>query len=650
MPTQSPMGDYFRAQTSRLASEAWPAVKTLDEWNSRRDLYRRQLAEMLGLWPMPERTDLKATVTGRIEQPQFVVEKLHFQSLPGLYVTANLYIPRGLQSPAPAILYVCGHSAQKQDGISFGNKAGYQHHGAWFARNGYVCLVIDTLQLGEIEGLHHGTYREKQWWWHSCGYTPAGVEAWDSIRAIDYLVSRPEVDKERIGMTGRSGGGAYTWYTAALDERVRVAVPVAGITDMQNHVVDGVIEGHCDCMFMNNTYRWDFGRLAALVAPRPLLICNTDKDTIFPLDGVVRVHGQVREIYWLYNAEKNLGLIITEGPHKDTQELQVPAFKWFNRHFKKSDEPIAMLAEKIFEPAQLRVFTQLPTDQVNTRIAESFVPVASAPTIPADTAAWARQRDLWRSALVEQCFGGWPASAEPPVPVLSGRREGMPGVAVAYRFQSDSATPLDFYVLGDDQSSRKPGIVLHVVDEGDADLQAVRSLFQGDGGALPAAIQSSPRGGISIWFAPRGLAGWSGDERKQTQIRRRFALLGQTLDGMRVWDIRRAVQAIRAIEAYKPIPLAIEARGEMAVNAVYASLFEPGVAELTLHEPSATHRDGPHYLNVLKVMDVPAAMAMAAERCAVTIRGGDAAAWGYPLGVSRALAWPAQRLTVIEKP
>ena len=83
-------------------------------------------------------------------------------------------------------------------------------------------------------------------------------------------------------MTGRSGGGSYTWTVAALDDRVRVAAPVAGITDLQNHVVDGAVDGHCDCMFYVNTYRWDFPTAAALLAPRPLLICNSDKDTDLP--------------------------------------------------------------------------------------------------------------------------------------------------------------------------------------------------------------------------------------------------------------------------------------------------------------------------------------------------------------------------------
>ena len=143
--------------------------------------------EMLGLDPMPPRTPLKGTVTGKIQHKDFEVWKVHYQSMPHLYVTGNLYVPKGLKKPTPTILYVCGHGSVKKDGISYGNKVHYQHHGIWFARNGYVCLVIDTLQLGEIEGIHHGTYNNKMWWWNSRGYSSAAVEAWNCIRALDYL-------------------------------------------------------------------------------------------------------------------------------------------------------------------------------------------------------------------------------------------------------------------------------------------------------------------------------------------------------------------------------------------------------------------------------------------------------------------------------
>ena len=132
---------------------------------------------MLGLWPLPEKTPLHPTVTGTLKRGGVTIEKLHFQSRPGLYVTGDLFRPKKVEGKLPAILYVCGHSHRGRDG----NKTAYQDQGMWFASNGYVCLVIDTLELGEIAGKHHGTYNLGRWWWHSAGYTPAGVECWNGV-------------------------------------------------------------------------------------------------------------------------------------------------------------------------------------------------------------------------------------------------------------------------------------------------------------------------------------------------------------------------------------------------------------------------------------------------------------------------------------
>src|SRR5262249_33168058 len=161
-----------------------------EDWERRKPEQRRQLLDMLGLWPLPPRTDLHATVTGRVETEHFTVENLHFQSVPGLYVTANLYLPKEAKTPAPAVLYVFGHSPVVGNAVPYGNKVAYQNHAAWYASHGYVCLVVDTLQLGEVPGLHHGTHHLNLWWWHSLGYTPAGIECWNAMRAIDYLQSR----------------------------------------------------------------------------------------------------------------------------------------------------------------------------------------------------------------------------------------------------------------------------------------------------------------------------------------------------------------------------------------------------------------------------------------------------------------------------
>ncbi|REJ87400.1 MAG: acetylxylan esterase [Planctomycetota bacterium] len=659
---------YFRRETARLSDAVFDGIETLEDWEAKREEHRRQLLEMLGLDPMPEKTPLDSVVTGTVEHDEFTVENLHFQSRPGLYVTGNLYVPKDRAGPLPAVLYVCGHARVKEDGVSFGNKTHYQHHGGWFARHGYVCLTIDTLQLGEIEGIHHGTYNHDMWWWNARGYTPAGVEAFNCIRAIDLLQSRPEVDGGRIGVTGRSGGGAYSWWIAAIDERITCAVPVAGITSLHNHVVDGCVEGHCDCMYMVNTYGWDFPMVAALVAPRPLLISNTDKDGIFPLDGVVDVYSKVRRIYELYGASEKLGLQITEGPHKDTQELRVHAFVWMNRFLKQDDSPIETPATRLFEPAELKVFEHLPDDERNTEIHEEFVEAAQFEGPPASSAEWETLRNDWRTELREKCFRSWPADVESSEAIAAlGMTETAhvtrDGVELtAWRFTSQTPYQLDLYVAhkaGAD-ARQLDLIVLNVLDQ-----KGWESFVQTAGAALPdrfgadeAAHDSEAWTGLAqmltgnnwgmAWVAPRGVGPteWSRDERERTHIRRRFMLLGQTADSMRVYDTRRAMQALRAIHGLGEVPLWLQGEREAAAWALYASLFEPEVARLDLWSLPATHRDGPTFLNVMRFLDIPQAVALAGERSRIRIYDADASAWRYPLDTAAQLGWPEKQVVV----
>jgi dienelactone hydrolase len=662
-PADRMLAEYFQSETKKLQDQCLSDIKTLEDWKAKRPAYRQQLLEMLGLDPLPEKTPLKATTTRTAEQEQFTVENLHYQSMPGLYVTANLYIPKGLSKPAPAVLYVCGHGNVKKDGISYGSKVSYQHHGEWFARHGYVCLTIDTLQLGEIEGIHHGTYRYNMWWWNCRGYTPAGVEAWNCVRALDYLETRKEVDANRIGVTGRSGGGAYSWWIAAIDERIKVAVPVAGITDLQNHVVDGCVEGHCDCMFIVNTYRWDYPLVAALVAPRPLLISNSDKDTIFPLDGVLRVHEKVRRIYKLYGAEKNLGLQITEGPHKDTQELRTHAFVWFNRFLKNEDPIIRVPAEPLLQPPQLRVFEKLPTDEINTKIQETFVPMASQCSVPQAKEEWTALRDGWMKALREKVFRGWPTEREAgPLDVdqvFTAEKDGIR--LTAYDFNSQPNVRLRLFLVCPAELADPQGVTLTVLDESAwtqwlsgmrvrfADRLGAYSLPEADPDGFEAlqGMLKDERG-LFAYLCPRGLgaAAWTGDEKKQTQIRRRFMLLGQTLDGMRVWDIHRTLQALGQVPEIRGVAPAILAWGDMAGVALYASLFDPQITRLHLMDLPATHRDGPIFLNVLRCLDVPQAVALAAERTSVVFSGRNKSVPQFAASVAENLGWDRQRIRV----
>ncbi len=652
--------EYFKLETAKLASRCLAGINTLDDWTGKRDELRRQLAEMLSLDPWPERTDLAVQVTGVIDHAELRVEKVVFQSRPGLYVTGNLYLPKNQSGPVPGVVYFCGHSRVKKDGISYGNKTHYQYHGAWFAKNGYVCLTIDTLQLGEIEGLHHGTYSEGMWWWNSRGYTPGGVEAWNGIRALDYLASRPEVDPNRLGVTGRSGGGATSWWVAALDERVKVAVPVAGIADLTNHVLDGCVEGHCDCMFIVNTYRWDYGQVAAMVAPRALLIANSDKDPIFPLDGVVRIHGQVKKIYELYGAADKLGLLITEGSHEDTQDLQVPTFHWFHRHLRGNDEPVENTGQSLFTPEELKVLTETPADERNTKIQETFTPVAAPPDESTRSLDPVAHREGLLKLLRERCLAGWPEEA-PPLDVLEVASVERDGLKVThYTFASQEGVRASLMVVSS-QKVEKPETVIFEAPTTDAEWNEwaggfywgqlasessdlpvqTRSIDSLDWDARTFAdvLESERRALVCI--APRGVGPgrWTADESKMIQIRRRFMLLGQTLAGMHVWDLQRGIAAIGEVPYLAKAPSRVlVCRGPSAIQALIASIFEPRLDKLHISENPNRLVEIPDILNLTRLVNVNNLVGLSAETRPVDIL------WLTDVFETRSLQdrWPAK--------
>jgi hypothetical protein len=613
-PGDARLADYFRNETAALSSNCLANIQTLDDWKSKRAEYRRQLQEMLGLWPMPERADLKPVVTGKITNDEFTVEKIYFQASPKLYVTADLYLPKNLDRPAPAILYECGHMRMVTNGVSVGNKAAYQQNGAWFARNGYICLVLDTVLAGEIEGIHTGTRDHGLWWWNSRGYTPAGVEAWFGIRALDYLCTRSEVDTNRIGITGHSGGGAYSWTVTALDDRIKAAAPLAGMADAQSHMLDGVIDSHCDCNFFVNIYRWDFPQVAALAAPRPLLIGGTDRDPLFHLDSTMRIYEKVRHIYQLYGATTNLALAIAPGPHMETPELQLAVLRWFNRFLKGEEPPVGMAAKSYFTPAELKVFETLPADSINTNIADTFVPMAGPEK---------KSAGELRAILRQKVFSGWPEEslALESRRAFSIERDGIR--FSAWDFTSQHDVPLRLYFLENAAARPAKTISLQVFDPPGWTnwLNVMSAEFGGeltnelaglippmaDAGAFEQLKTEVAEKNIALaFFAPRGVGpdAWSGGDKRLTQIRRRFMLLGQTLDGMRVWDIRRAIQAIHLVREGNPAKVKLRASDTMAANELYAALFEPAVSALDLVDLPKSHMEGPDYLGVLKVTDI----------------------------------------------
>jgi dienelactone hydrolase len=295
---------------------------------------RRQLIEMMGLQDLPvtgKRDTVPIHITGTVDRPTYRIDKLSYESLPGLFVTANLYVPKNLKGKAPGVLYVCGHAGDP--------KVHYQAHPCRFAELGFVCLIAETVQLGEVPGHHHGPYREGWFHWYSRGYTPAGIELWNGIRALDLLAERADVDRTRMGVTGISGGGASAWWIGAVDERVKVCAPVCGTATLESHIADRTVDGHCDCMWWNNFYRWDLADVGALIAPRPLMIASADRDGIFTIASIRKVHEQLKGLYGKLGASDNLRLVETPGPHSYHERSRTAIFSFFLKHLQGKDVP-----------------------------------------------------------------------------------------------------------------------------------------------------------------------------------------------------------------------------------------------------------------------------------------------------------------------
>jgi len=277
-----------------------------------------------------------------------------------------------------------------------------------------------------------------------------------------------------------------------------------------------------------------------------------------------------------------------------------------------------MAATKFFAPEQLRVFDKLPADEVNTRIDESFVPKA-VPLPPPSSPAEGRRRQVeYVQALREKVFAGWPESSAIRTE-LTGRSDNA-GVRVRrFAFQSQPEVRCWLLIVQDRKVKRPEKLVLTVLDGASWSNAPAKWLWLGEAtleGCADLRREMQAEKATLAFFAPRGIepAGKPGNARTATNIRRRYMLLGQTLDGMRVWDIRCAAQAVRALPEFRETPLYVRAQGEMGVNAAYAALFEPQIQKLKLERLPKSHAEGPDYLNVLRVGDIPQVLDLLGER------------------------------------
>jgi cephalosporin-C deacetylase-like acetyl esterase len=566
----------FRSQlekeAERITAAARKEVSDMVRWEASRGKRMEELRDMLGLLPWPERTPLNVQITGRLDKGDYVVEKIAFESMPKIYVTGNLYLPKQSDGAVPAIIYVCGHSYSP-----FGDKAQYQRHGISFAKNGYAAFILDSIQIAETFALHHGVYSQEMFDWYARGYTPAGVEVWNAMRAIDYLETRNEIDSQRIGMTGRSGGAGMSFFTAAVDPRVKVVVPVMGISTYAANLKNDTQRHHCDCMFCINTYKQDMLHQGALIAPRPLLMAHGRKDVLFPVEGYQDFEQVIGSLYEGYGKGSSFRNIEVDTGHQDSNFLREQAIRFFDQHLMGLPSRSLDMDYSNADPQTLAVFDgKPPADAQNYRVHETFTTRPPSPRFQARSEWQARQSEL-RAALETLLPLNEPSADEPE-----------PRMDVHLRRNAEGKSPVLVHVASDGEDQRYQNLVLGGAHSRDKVIRVV---------VWPRGVQEIP------W--PRIF---------QRDALRNAMHVGETPDSLRLRDVRRAIRKIAAMPEVDPTRITITGRGTSGALGLYAAILEPTVQQVILMDPPESHREGPLFLNILRHTDLPEAAALLAPR------------------------------------
>jgi Acetyl xylan esterase (AXE1) len=288
------------------------------EISERKTYLRTCMLQALG--GLPERTPLNAQVMGVLDRGDYKIEKIIFESQPRFYVTANLYLPQKGQPPYPGILFPLGHE--------LGAKANptWQQMLGSLAKKGYVALAWDTVGQGERVQLYDSDFGESKVFRSTTEHTIMGIQCllagdnlarytvWDGMRALDYLLSRKEVDPDRIGCTGNSGGGTHTAYLAALDDRIKVAAPSCYLTSWRRLLETIGPQDAEQTLPPWLLYGLDHADFVYAFAPKPYLILSAIRD-FFSISGARETYEEAKRVYALLGAQEKLSMVEADDVH-----------------------------------------------------------------------------------------------------------------------------------------------------------------------------------------------------------------------------------------------------------------------------------------------------------------------------------------------
>jgi len=527
LPANAALDAFMRDYAQRLRSNDAPPPDRA-AWDLRRAELLRQLTVALGPNPAQD-CPLEPRITNTLRRDGYRIELLVFQSRPGVWVTGSLYIPDNARR-APTVLCVHGHWgwARREPVV--------QSRCIGLAKLGFVVLSIDAFGAGErhptpARGAYHGALTAGTLW--PVGLTLVALQIYDNRRAVDYLLTRPEVDPANIGITGASGGGNQSMYAGVFDERLKAVVPVCSVGTYQSYLQVAC----CLCEVVPGALRFtEEGDVLGLIAPRALLVINASRDTVqfSPQQAAISLE-RARAIYRLYNRPTQIAHRVFDSPHDYNQPMREAMYGWMTLHLKgqgdgspipeppHQTEPVDLLRAM---PVERRPAGWLSIPELAAREGQALVRRVVGP-VPTHREQWDAVATALRGEL---------ANALGPMPA----RPANPPAIVAGAIATEGGIPMRLQVRRPVAGGRMPACLLVHPDGLDA---AIRS---------PLADEFI-RESFSVWAAD--LRGWGqtrpiGDGSTQGTIdhnsTEHAVWIGRPLLGQWVYDVQLLLDVIAA--------------------------------------------------------------------------------------------------------
>jgi dienelactone hydrolase len=572
----------FRASVSLdTRDRTLSKLKSKSQWERYIAAARQKLRDAFG--PFPERTPLNARITGTFEHQGIAAENIIFESRPGFPVTGTFFKRMGSTGRLPVILYVCGHS---EDGY---RSAPYQQVILNLARKGFAVFAIDPIGQGErlqyfdpAQGKSSigGPTSEHSFaglQYLLLGRTLAMVRVWDAMRAIDYLVERPDVDPARVGVHGRSGGGTLSAYVGAMDDRVTAAAPECYITSFRRLFQSIGPQDAEQNLLSQIATGLDHGDFILARAPKPTLVVTTTRD-MFSIQGARETVAAAHPAFAALGYENNIRQIEDDAPHQSTRLNREQVYSFFMQHLEVSgnprDEEIPLI-----EAAKLRVTPQGQTVLSGAKTVHDFIredskPILASLSVSREQAA--RHREEVKKAA--RSLSGFRPDDRPHDTVFAGRfqREGYS--IEKWIIDADRTIPVPALAFVPSAGGPYPALIwLHPEGKG---------IDAAPGGRIETLV----RRGYFVLAAD--LPGWgefAGDRQGDSVIRGvnynlvfGAQLTGGSVTGIQAEAISRMTRYLRSRSDVKSGGVGAVGTGTAGPALLHAALFDPSIGPVAL--------------------------------------------------------------------